>query len=58
VYGLFKTKLAAEKAARRLRAEDVPAQATVTVTRTEYWRRFQVSGFWFRVGSKNFAGSS
>jgi 4-diphosphocytidyl-2-C-methyl-D-erythritol kinase len=45
VYGLFKTKIAAEKAARRLRAEDVPAQATVTVTRTGYWRRFRVSGF-------------
>jgi 4-diphosphocytidyl-2-C-methyl-D-erythritol kinase len=36
VYGLFKNKAAAEKAAARLRKSGVPAQATVTLTRPRY----------------------
>ena len=45
VYGLFKTRAAAEKATTRLRKEGVPAQATVTLTRPQYWKKFQVSSF-------------
>ena len=45
LYGLFKTKAGAEKAAARLRKEGIPAQATVTLTRPQYWRKFQVSSF-------------
>jgi len=45
LYGLFRTKAGAEKAAARLRKEGIPAQATVTLTRAQYWRKFQVSNF-------------
>jgi len=45
VYGLFQGKAAAEKAATRLRKNGVPAQATVTLTRQQYWKRLRVSGF-------------
>jgi 4-diphosphocytidyl-2-C-methyl-D-erythritol kinase len=45
VYGLFQTKGKAEKAAGRLRKDGVPAQATVTLTRPQYWRKFRVSSF-------------
>jgi 4-diphosphocytidyl-2-C-methyl-D-erythritol kinase len=45
LYGLFKTRAAAEKAAGRLRKHGIPAQATVTLTRPQYWKKFQVSGF-------------
>jgi len=45
VYGLFKTRAAAEKATMRLRKEGVPAQATSTLTRPQYWKKFRVSGF-------------
>jgi 4-diphosphocytidyl-2-C-methyl-D-erythritol kinase len=45
LYGLFRTKALAEKAAGRLRRDGVPAQATVTLTRPQYWKRFQVSSF-------------
>jgi 4-diphosphocytidyl-2-C-methyl-D-erythritol kinase len=45
LYGLFRTKAGAEKAAARLRKDGIPAQATVTLTRSRYWRKFQVSGF-------------
>jgi 4-diphosphocytidyl-2-C-methyl-D-erythritol kinase len=45
VYGLFETKAGAEKAAKRLRGEGVPAQATTTLTRAQYWKKFRVSGF-------------
>jgi len=45
LYGLFKTRAAAEKAAGRLRQDGVAAQATVTLTRQQYWKRFQVSSF-------------
>ena len=45
VYGLFNSKLAAEKAAAQVRRSGVPAQATVTLTRQRYWKKFRVSGF-------------
>jgi 4-diphosphocytidyl-2-C-methyl-D-erythritol kinase len=45
LYALFRTKAGAEKAAARLRKEGIPAQATVTLTRSQYWKKFQVSGF-------------
>jgi 4-diphosphocytidyl-2-C-methyl-D-erythritol kinase len=45
LYGLFRTKVLAEKAAARLRKQGIPAQATVTLTRPQYWKKFQVSGF-------------
>jgi len=45
LYGLFRTKAGAEKAAARLRKEGIPAQATVTLTRSQYWRKFRVSSF-------------
>jgi 4-diphosphocytidyl-2-C-methyl-D-erythritol kinase len=45
VYGLFKTRAAAGNAAVRLRKEGVPAQATTTLTRPQYWKKFRVSGF-------------
>jgi 4-diphosphocytidyl-2-C-methyl-D-erythritol kinase len=45
LYGLFRTKALAEKAAARLCKQGIPAQATVTLTRPQYWKKFQVSGF-------------
>ena len=45
VYGLFPSKIAAEKAAKMLQAKGVPAQVTTTLTRSQYWRKFRVSGF-------------
>jgi 4-diphosphocytidyl-2-C-methyl-D-erythritol kinase len=39
VYGLFKSRALAQKAATRLTAEGTPAVATRTLTRREYWRR-------------------
>jgi 4-diphosphocytidyl-2-C-methyl-D-erythritol kinase len=39
VYGLFVSKEAAAKAAGRFRKQGWAAQATVTVSRREYWRR-------------------
>ncbi len=39
VYGLFATSRAARKAARRLVAEGLPAVATTTLTRRQYWAR-------------------
>jgi len=43
LYGLFKTKAAAQKAAGRLRKDGIPAEATVTLTRPQYWKKFRVS---------------
>jgi 4-diphosphocytidyl-2-C-methyl-D-erythritol kinase len=43
VYGLFKTRAEAVRAAGRLRKQGVPAQVTTTLTRGQYWKRFQVS---------------
>ena len=48
LYGLFKTKAVAVKAARRLRSDGIPAHATVTLTRPQYWKNFRVSGFSFQ----------
>jgi 4-diphosphocytidyl-2-C-methyl-D-erythritol kinase len=45
LYGLFRTKAQAEKAAARLRKQGIPAQATVTLTRPQYWKKFHVSSF-------------
>jgi 4-diphosphocytidyl-2-C-methyl-D-erythritol kinase len=45
LYGLFRSKVAAAKAVIRLRKEGIPAQATVTLTRPQYWKKFQVSSF-------------
>ena len=39
VYGLFQDKMAAAKTASDLKASGVPAQATVTLTRSQYWKR-------------------
>ncbi len=39
VYGLFKSRASAQKAATRLSAEGMPAVATRTLTRREYWKR-------------------
>jgi 4-diphosphocytidyl-2-C-methyl-D-erythritol kinase len=44
LYGLFRTRAAAVKAAGRLRKQGVKAVATATLTRQGYWRRFLVSG--------------
>ncbi|HWF92432.1 MAG TPA: hypothetical protein VN684_09115 [Terriglobales bacterium] len=40
LYGLFTTRKAAEKAAVRLNKSGVPAVATSTLTRQQYWKRF------------------
>jgi 4-diphosphocytidyl-2-C-methyl-D-erythritol kinase len=39
LYGLFASKEAARRAAERLRSQGWAAQATVTLTRGQYWRR-------------------
>src|SRR6185312_16917045 len=39
VYGLFADKAEAARAARSLNDNDIPAQATTTLTRTEYWNQ-------------------
>jgi len=39
LYGLFASKAAARAAAEKLRRQGLAAQATVTLTRWEYWRR-------------------
>jgi 4-diphosphocytidyl-2-C-methyl-D-erythritol kinase len=43
VYGLFRTPALAEKAAAGLAKRRVSAQATTTLTRQQYWRKFLVS---------------
>jgi 4-diphosphocytidyl-2-C-methyl-D-erythritol kinase len=45
VYGLFKTRATAERAARRMQQKGIPARAAITLTRQQYWRKFQVSSF-------------
>jgi len=45
LYGFFKNKTTAEKAVARLRKDGIPAQATTTLTRRQYWKKFQVSSF-------------
>ena len=39
VFGLFRSPAAAEKAAARLGKRGIPAQATRTLPRREYWKR-------------------
>jgi len=39
LYGLFRTREAAVKAVLRLRKQGLRAQATVTLTRAQYWKR-------------------
>ncbi|HYA94839.1 MAG TPA: 4-(cytidine 5'-diphospho)-2-C-methyl-D-erythritol kinase, partial [Terriglobales bacterium] len=39
VYGLFRSRELARKAAKRLRADGMAAVATRTLTRREYWRK-------------------
>jgi 4-diphosphocytidyl-2-C-methyl-D-erythritol kinase len=43
IYGLFASRASAEKAARKLRKEGVPAAVTNTLTRPQYWKK--VSSF-------------
>jgi len=38
-YGLFVSRAAAEKAAARLRKDGIPATATTTLTRPQYWKK-------------------
>ena len=38
-YGLFASREAAEKAAARLRKAGIPATATTTLTRPQYWKK-------------------
>jgi 4-diphosphocytidyl-2-C-methyl-D-erythritol kinase len=45
LYGLFASKEAARAAEVRLRKQGWAAQATVTLTRREYWKKFLVSSF-------------
>ncbi|MGH9501543.1 MAG: 4-(cytidine 5'-diphospho)-2-C-methyl-D-erythritol kinase [Terriglobales bacterium] len=45
VYGLFRSRAAGQKAVARLQRDGVPAVATTTLTRRQYWRKFPVSGF-------------
>ena len=44
VYGFFDSQQAAEKAAASMSAKDVPAQATRTLSRGEYWKQLFVVG--------------
>ncbi len=39
IYGLFHARTAAAKAAARLKAGGIPAVATTTLTRRQYWKR-------------------
>ena len=45
LYGLFRTREAAKRAVARLKKSGIAAQATSTMTRRQYWKKFQVSGF-------------
>ncbi len=45
LYGLFASKEAARAAVTRLRRRGWAAQATVTLTRKQYWQKFLVSSF-------------
>jgi len=43
IYGVFGTKAAADRAVVRLKKQGIPALATVTLTRSQYWKKFRVS---------------
>jgi 4-diphosphocytidyl-2-C-methyl-D-erythritol kinase len=57
LYGLFRSRDTALKAVARLQREGVTAQATTTLTRPQYWKRFLVSGSEFRVGQETESSS-
>jgi len=42
VYGLFESRAAAEKAVRSLKKRGIPANATSTLTRAQYWKKLFV----------------
>jgi 4-diphosphocytidyl-2-C-methyl-D-erythritol kinase len=44
LYGIFRSKTEAVKAAKSLNAKGIPAQATVTLSRQEYWKKLVASG--------------
>src|ERR1700681_499301 len=44
-YGLFRSRAASQKVAARVQRDGVPAVATTTLTRRQYWKKFPVSGF-------------
>jgi len=39
LYGLFRSRKAAEMAAARLRKQGIAAEVTATITRQQYWTR-------------------
>ena len=39
LYGLYRTRAQAEQAARRLKGAGIPATATTTLTRSQYWKK-------------------
>jgi 4-diphosphocytidyl-2-C-methyl-D-erythritol kinase len=45
IYGLFASRALAVKAAGKLRKNGVTAAVTTTLTRPQYWKKMQVSGF-------------
>ena len=45
LYGLFRSRVAAQKAAARLQRDGIAAVASTTLTRRQYWKKFPVSGF-------------
>lgn len=45
LYGLFRNRSTAEKAAAKLSKRGTPAAVTTTMTRRQYWGKFQVSSF-------------
>jgi 4-diphosphocytidyl-2-C-methyl-D-erythritol kinase len=45
LYGLFRNRSTAEKAAAKLSKRGTPAAVTTTLTRQQYWGKFQVSSF-------------
>ena len=45
LYGLFRNRSTAEKAATKLGKRGTPATVTTTLTRQQYWGKFQVSSF-------------
>jgi 4-diphosphocytidyl-2-C-methyl-D-erythritol kinase len=45
LYGLYRSRAAAQKAAARLQRDGVTAVVTTTLTRRQYWKKFPVSGF-------------
>jgi 4-diphosphocytidyl-2-C-methyl-D-erythritol kinase len=42
VYGLYRSRAAGRKAAARLQRSGVPAVASTTLTRRQYWKRFRI----------------